>query len=51
MHGDLTYWAKQGVVLLNSVLTVEKGNPASHAGKGWEDFTDKVIKTFLKNRI
>ena len=44
MHGDLTYWAKQGVVLLNSVLTVEKGNPASHAGKGWEDFTDKIIK-------
>ena len=43
-HGDLTYLAKQGVLLLNSVLTVEEGNPASHAGKGWEDFTDKIIK-------
>jgi uracil-DNA glycosylase len=47
-HGDLTYLAKQGVLLLNSVLTVEEGNPASHAGKGWEDFTDQVIQ--LLNR-
>ena len=42
-HGDLTFLAKQGVLLLNSVLTVEKGNPASHSGKGWEKFTDKII--------
>ena len=47
-HGDLTYLAKQGVLLLNSVLTVEEGNPASHVGKGWEDFTDQVIQ--LLNR-
>ena len=43
MRGDLTDWAAQGVLLLNSVLTVENGNPASHAGKGWEIFTDKII--------
>ncbi len=42
-HGDLTFLAKQGVLLLNSVLTVEKGNPSSHSGKGWEKFTDKII--------
>ena len=43
-HGDLTFWAKQGVLLLNSVLTVEKGLAASHANKGWEVFTDKIIE-------
>ncbi|MFL2840982.1 MAG: uracil-DNA glycosylase [Pseudohongiellaceae bacterium] len=42
-HGCLTYWAEQGVLLLNSVLTVEKARAASHQGKGWELFTDKVI--------
>lgn len=42
--GDLTRWAKQGVLLLNSVLTVEKEKAASHQGKGWEKFTDKVIQ-------
>lgn len=41
--GYLVPWAEQGVLLLNSVLTVEKGQPASHQGKGWEQFTDKVI--------
>lgn len=41
--GDLTYLAKQGVLLLNSVLTVEEGCPASHKDIGWEIFTDKVI--------
>jgi uracil-DNA glycosylase len=44
-HGDLTKWAKQGVLLLNSVLTVVKDTPGSHRGKGWEIFTDEVIKT------
>ena len=43
-NGDLTAWAKQGVLLLNSVLTVEKDKPASHKGLGWELFTDYVIK-------
>ena len=42
-HGDLTFWAHQGVLLLNSVLTVGKGTPGSHAGQGWEIFTDKII--------
>ena len=42
-HGCLAHWAAQGVLLLNSVLTVEKGSPGSHAGIGWERFTDKVM--------
>ena len=42
-HGCLISWAKQGVLLLNSVLTVEQGKAASLEGKGWEIFTDKVI--------
>lgn len=42
--GDLSSWAKQGVFLLNSVLTVESGKPGSHQGKGWEIFTDAVIQ-------
>jgi len=41
--GNLLSWAKQGVLLLNSVLTVEAGNAASHQGLGWELFTDKII--------
>jgi len=41
--GDLSRWAQQGVLLLNSVLTVRAHNPASHAGRGWELFTDAVI--------
>ncbi len=44
-HGDLTEWAEQGVLLLNATLTVKAGMPASHQKKGWEEFTDKVIKT------
>jgi uracil-DNA glycosylase len=42
-HGFLDHWARQGVLLLNSVLTVEMGRAASHQGKGWERFTDAVI--------
>lgn len=42
-HGNLTYWARQGVLLLNTVLTVEQGKAHSHAKIGWEQFTDKVI--------
>lgn len=41
--GNLTRWAHQGVLLLNAVLTVEESNPGSHAGRGWEQFTDAVI--------
>lgn len=43
--GDLTNWAKQGVLLLNATLTVEQAKAGSHQGKGWEIFTDKIIKT------
>jgi uracil-DNA glycosylase len=43
-HGNLEYWAKQGVLLLNTVLTVERGQAASHAKKGWEGFTDTLIE-------
>lgn len=43
-HGDLTGWAKQGVLLLNAVLTVEKDKASSHKGMGWELFTDYIIK-------
>ena len=42
-HGHLVHWARQGVLLLNSVLTVEQGQAGAHAGKGWERFTDAVI--------
>jgi uracil-DNA glycosylase len=43
-NGDLTRWAKQGVLLLNATLTVRATSPASHQGKGWEQFTDQVIR-------
>ncbi|MBX3032999.1 MAG: uracil-DNA glycosylase [Bdellovibrionaceae bacterium] len=42
-HGSLEKWAKQGVLLMNAVLTVEEGRAASHQGKGWEEFTDRII--------
>ncbi|NBW76136.1 MAG: uracil-DNA glycosylase [Sphingomonadaceae bacterium] len=42
-HGNLTHWARQGVLLLNAALTVEDGQPASHQGRGWEEITDAVI--------
>jgi uracil-DNA glycosylase len=48
--GNLTHWAKQGVFLLNSVLTVEQANAGSHAKQGWELFTDNVIKQISAQR-
>jgi len=45
LSGDLSRWAYQGVLMLNAVLTVLAGQPASHAGIGWEQFTDAVIRT------
>ncbi|ORU92760.1 MAG: uracil-DNA glycosylase [Cycloclasticus sp. symbiont of Poecilosclerida sp. N] len=45
LHGCLNSWAKQGVLLLNGVLTVEYNTPNAHQGKGWETFTDVVIRT------
>lgn len=44
ISGNLENWAKQGILLLNSVLTVEEGNAGAHANKGWEQFTDKIIE-------
>lgn len=49
LPSDLTYWADQGVLLLNSVLTVRKGAAGSHAGHGWEIFTDDIIKELEKS--
>lgn len=43
LNGDLTRWAKQGVLLLNSSLTVREKSPGSHSGIGWEEFTDQVV--------
>ncbi|MBQ3523547.1 MAG: uracil-DNA glycosylase [Clostridia bacterium] len=48
-HGELTYWAKQGVLMMNTVLTVRESQPNSHKGMGWEIFTDNVI-TLLNQR-
>lgn len=49
-HGYLTRWAEQGVLLLNSVLSVECARAASHQGKGWETFTDRVIDVINRER-
>lgn len=49
-HGDLTPWAKEGVLLINSMLTVREGNSSSHAGLGWQNFTDGAIKALSDNR-
>ena len=49
-HGCLLPWARQGVLLLNAVLTVEDGRAGAHAGKGWEGFTDHVVETLNRER-
>ena len=49
-NGDLTNWASQGVLLLNSILSVESGKPGSHSKIGWETFTDNVIKIISKSK-
>ncbi len=49
-HGCLTHWAEQGVLLLNAVLTVEQAKAAAHQGKGWEQFTDAVIRELNEHR-
>ncbi len=46
--GNLTGWARQGVLLLNAILTVEENKPAAHAGRGWELFTDTILEQLLK---
>jgi uracil-DNA glycosylase len=49
-HGNLSHWAEQGVLLLNSVLTVTPGRAGAHAGKGWEIFTDEVIQKISEEK-
>jgi uracil-DNA glycosylase len=49
-HGDLTKWAEQGVLLLNATLTVRKDEAGSHQGKGWEEFTDAIIRAISDKR-
>lgn len=49
-HGDLTHWAQQGVLLLNTVLSVRARTPNSHRGKGWEQFTDAAIRALAEGR-
>jgi uracil-DNA glycosylase len=48
--GNLEHWAKQGVLLLNAVLTVERGQAGAHQGKGWERFTDRVVQLLNDER-
>ena len=48
--GDLAAWAEQGILLLNTTLTVRQGAPASHQGKGWETFTDEVIRCISQKK-
>lgn len=50
-HGDLTHWAEQGVLLLNTTLTVEAGKAASHAGRGWDIVTDAAIAAVADRRV
>jgi uracil-DNA glycosylase len=49
-NGDLSSWAKQGVLLLNAILTVQAHMPCSHQGKGWEPFTDAVIRILAEKK-
>ena len=49
-NGDLSSWAKQGVLLLNTVLTVRKGQAHSHKNKGWEEITDEIISAVSRNK-
>ncbi len=49
-HGDLTNWSKQGVLLLNSILTVSPDKPASHRKIGWEEYTDSIVKQINDNK-
>ncbi len=50
MSGELDRWAEQGVLLLNAVLTVRAHNAASHAGRGWEQFTDAVVRAIAERK-
>ena len=47
-HGNLSAWARQGVLMLNTVLTVRANQPNSHANKGWEQLTDRIIQLWIR---
>ncbi len=49
-HGTLLDWARQGVLLLNATLSVREGQPRSHYGKGWEEFTDRIVKLLAERQ-
>ena len=49
-HGSLERWARQGILLLNATLTVRHSSPGSHQGRGWEEFTDAVVKTLSEKK-
>jgi uracil-DNA glycosylase len=49
-NGDLNHWAEQGILLLNSILTVQEGQPLSHSKRGWEEFTDAVIEAIDREK-
>ena len=50
LHGDLTAWCEEGVLLLNTILTVKSHWPSSHRSEGWQDVTDAIIKTILEQK-
>lgn len=50
LNGNLQNWARQGVLLLNAVLTVEQGRAGAHQGKGWEEFTDRIVSELNESR-
>lgn len=50
LHGSLKSWARQGVLLLNATLTVRDGDPKSHHGKGWEEFTDRAVQLLAERK-
>jgi uracil-DNA glycosylase len=49
LNGSLEHWSRQGVLLINTCLTVERGLPASHANRGWEVLTDAIVRAVLEN--
>lgn len=51
IHGDLSHWRRQGVLLLNRILTLEPGQPGSHRGLGWEEVTDQAIRALADRRL
>jgi len=49
-HGELSHWARRGVLLLNTILTVDEGNPASHEASGWNTLTQKLLEAVVNTK-